>query len=212
MSLPKDKDASQLPGAEGGGRSDTDPSAFKPVAKPKGTSKVALVLTTVVIAGLVAAAAFYQESIVYFFHLRAWDRGAPAQTVAKVLAAARKGDQGQAGQYVSGQQMQPIVEEGKWVGYQVRYGATNSEARLKDMIPEGEPAPLATEFVYVAEGSAVVTMPAPRGATVDYRLEPVGGNWKLTGLHLERPRSGATPSPSAPRGPGGSAPANRAPQ
>jgi hypothetical protein len=194
MSSPKDRGAQREPGDD---LAAADAGAAAAAGKPTQTSPRALALTILVAAAIVVAAALYQEPILYFFRLGGWDRGAPARTVRAFLAAARDGDQQRAQQYVSGGDLQPLVEEGKWVGYSGRFGATSSVARLSELVPDGEVEPSRTDFIYLGPGAAMVTMPARANASAQYRLERVEGSWKLTAIRL-------LGSPSRPDRSGGS--------
>jgi hypothetical protein len=185
MSSPKDVGLPQGAGDDPAG-GDAGAAAPETGKKPRETSPWTLLIAILVAVGIVAAAAFYQEPVTYFFRLHAWDRGAPSRTVAAFLTAARQGDQEQAQRYWAGGSMQPLVENGKWVGYGGRFGATNSTVRLDELLPEGEVEPTRTEFVTLGRGAAEVTMPARAGRSAQYRLERIEGDWKLTTIRLLR--------------------------
>jgi hypothetical protein len=166
------------------------------VAEQKNTSrpsKLSLPIAAMLIVGVVAAA-YYQEALVYAVRLQTWDRAAPGRTVTAFLTAVRQGNRGEADAYLRGSDVEPLVEDGEWVGYTGRYGTTTSVARLEDLLPAGEPTISSTQFIYLADGAAVVTAAAGGGKTAQYRLERIDGSWKVTGLSV----SGLRPSPTPP--------------
>ena len=138
------------------------------------------IVAAVLIAAVVAAAGF-QEELGYFFQLRMWDQGAPARAVDQFLAAVKKGDQQEASRFLAIEGgARPVEKDGKWVGYS--YVAQNLpyEIHLADITPPGDSRAGSPEFILKGRGAATVMAPGKSGEPVKYRLEVVGGDWRIT--------------------------------
>jgi hypothetical protein len=139
-----------------------------------------LVAFLVVMVALIVGAAYYQEELTFFFSLRAWDRQAPAHTVATFLKAGAAGDKEGADRCLDVSQFEPLQEGGKFVGYQVPTTVGRLQYRFNELSGSGEPRAEKSEFIFKGRGAAMVTVPDAAGRPIDYRLAMQEGGWKIT--------------------------------
>jgi hypothetical protein len=163
-------------------------SEIVPKPQARASSRIVPYVVVVVLIGLVIAAAAYQEEISFFFRLHGWDKAAPGRSVAGFLDAGRKGDEQTADSYLGVDVFKPLKQNGKWVGYTMTTNAGTMQYVMADLAPAGEPRPTKTEFVYIGDGAAMVTMPDHAGKGIDYRLQMKDGGWKITEIRGGRGR------------------------
>jgi hypothetical protein len=137
---------------------------------------------------LMIGAAYFQEEIRYFFQLQAWNPGKPAQTVVSFLTAGREGNESETDRSVDVNLFHPLVEQGKFAGYQIGTTVGSLEYRFRELAGPGEIRPTHSELVFKGNGAAMVTVPDASGQPVVYRLEMQGGSWKITEIRGGRLR------------------------
>lgn len=163
-----------------------EPSAPTPRQSVSRVASYVIVLFVVV---AVVGVAYYQEQLTYGFKLKAWDKDAAGRSVGQFLTAGRDGNRAAADALVSSRELKPLEKNGKWVGYFMVSNAGTLDYMFDELAPPGEPKATSTELFYVGNGSAEVMMPDSKGKAIKYRLEMVGGTWKITEIHGGRPRT-----------------------
>jgi hypothetical protein len=147
------------------------------------------IVFVIVLALLVAAAAYFREEIQYFIQLQAWNPGQPAHTVASFLQAGRAGNARESDRYVDPNLFHPLEENGRFVGYQMGMPPIgNIEYRFSELAGPGEIRATHSELVFKGRGAAMVTVPDASGHPIVYRLEMQGGSWKITEIRGGRLR------------------------
>lgn len=142
-------------------------------------SRVVAYVVAAVTAALIVIGAWNQESIAYYFKMRAWDPDAPGRTVLEFLRAGKRGDQDAATRLLASEDLKPLTTRGKWSGYSLTTLAGTLEYVMSELTPATEPEKPKTEFIYRGDGSAIVTVPDRSGQEVSYRLLVAGGGWKI---------------------------------
>lgn len=171
-----------------GAATPSEETAAGPVKRPARRRRGEITFVTIVVL-LMVGAAYFQEEIGFFFQLQAWNPGKPGQTVASFLQAGREGRQSEADRAIDPNLFHPLVENGRFVGYQMATTIGNIEYRFNELVGPGEIRPTHSEFVYKGNGAAMVTVPDAGGTPIQYRLVMQGGNWKITeirGGHVRR--------------------------
>jgi hypothetical protein len=82
----------------------------------------------------------------------------------------------------------PLVEQGKFAGYQMGTTIGSLEYRFRELAGPGEIRPTQSELVFKGNGAAMVTVPDASGQPIMYRLEMQGGSWKITEIRGGRLR------------------------
>ena len=162
--------------------------AAKGAARRPARRRVGEMAFVAVLALLMVGAAYFQEEIRYFFQLRAWNAGRPAQTVVSFLKAGREGNEGEANRLVDVNLLHPLMEHGKFTGYQEALTFGHLEYRFSELVGPGEIRPTHSELVFKGNGAAMVTVPDASGQPIAYRLEMQGGAWKITEIRGGRLR------------------------
>jgi hypothetical protein len=143
----------------------------------------------IILALLVAVAAYFREEIQYFFQLQAWNPGQPAQTVVSFLQAGRAGKSSESDRYVDPNLFHPLEEHGQFAGYQMGMPPIgNIEYRFSELAGPGEIRATHSELVFKGPGAAMVSVPDASGHRIVYRLEMQGGSWKITEIRGGRLR------------------------
>lgn len=149
--------------------------------QPKPRKRYAEYIIILFIFGGIVLAAFYQEQITSFIALRRWDSGGPARQVTNFLTALQKGDEAAATSlFEPNTSYKPLKKDGKWDGYFIVTQAGKMVFTLEESTPKGEIKDLKTEFNLQGKGSALVSAPDAKGKMVDFRLEVINGEWKIT--------------------------------
>jgi hypothetical protein len=146
-------------------------------------SRVGEYFIVAVVLGLVVAAAVYQEPLTAFFKMRMWDTGGPGRTVESFLKAGKSGDKAAADRLVGPGSLQPLMEEGKWVGYFVMGQGGPRKIPFSGLQPEGNPPSVRTEFLTVGNPSAQVYVRNASGRDVRYQLEMQKDGWKIIAIN-----------------------------
>ncbi len=163
-----------------------------PTMQPKPKKRYGEIIGVFVLLGVIILAALYQEQLTSFFTLRLWDKGAPAKQVTAFLTALQKGDQAAASAiFEPNTSYKPLMEKDKWNGYFIITQAGKLIFTLAETAPKEEPKDLKVEFNPNGKGSAMVTAPDGRGKMVDYRMEMIEGQWRITEMRGGRPESTA---------------------
>jgi hypothetical protein len=142
------------------------------------------VLLVVVVIGVVAAGAVFQEPLLNFFKLQMWDREAPVRAASSFVQAMQKRDRASADRLVGNPQVEPQVRNGKWIGYHIAGLGFQNDMPFADLTPDGKPAPKPAEYSFLEGGSALVRIPNRRGKPVSYTMKLVGGAWKVTDIRV----------------------------
>jgi hypothetical protein len=158
-------------------------AAGRPARRRRGEMAFVAVLILLMI-----GAAYFQEEIRYFFQLQAWNPGKPAQTVVSFLKAGREGKESETDRCLDVNLFHPLVEQGKFVGYQIGTTVGSLEYRIRELAGPGEIHPTHSELVFKGPGAAMVTVPDAGGQPVVYRLEIQDGSWKITEIRGGRLR------------------------
>jgi hypothetical protein len=162
--------------------------AAKREARRQGRRRVGELAFVAVLALLMVGAAYFQEEIRYFFQLQAWNPGKPAQTVVHFLRAGREGKESEADRCLDVNLFHPLVEQGKFAGYQMETTIGSLEYRFRELAGPGEIRPSHSELVFKGNGAAMVTVPDASGQPIAYRLEMQEGSWKVTEIRGGRLR------------------------
>jgi len=171
-------------------------STTTPTVTQKKRSRVGELVGVIVIIGVIVGAAFFQESIASFFSLKLWDKGAPSRTIEQFLAAGKKGDKAATQAFVGAKELQELNKDGKWRGYFMVSQAGTLEFDMAELAPQGEPKASAPEFITIGKGAAEVTAPNSTGKPVKYRLEMIGGSWKIMEILAGRVATPRAPAPA----------------
>ena len=154
-----------------------------PQTQKKSRRVLDFVLLLVLVGGL-AAAAYYQESILGFFKMRMWDSGAPGRTLAAFGSALKAGDRATVDRYIGSGEIQPLMRAGKWSGYHITGLGFKNDMDLGDLAPGADVKPGAPEFSSLDGGSAQLRMPNAKGQPVLYRLKMIDGAWKVVDIKV----------------------------
>ena len=175
----------------------SDSQNTQPIIATKKKSRIGELIGVLLLMGVIVSAAFYQESLAAFFHLKLWDKGAPARTVEQFLSAGKKGDKKTADSLTTGKDFKDLNKDGKWIGYFMATQAGTMEFEFSELAPAEGTKVTETEFMTLGEGAADVKFPDSKGKDVKYRLYMVDGSWKIREILGGHP---ATPPPTAPSG------------
>lgn len=149
--------------------------------------RAAVVIIAVLAAAIVAGLAWFSEPLGMMVKLRMWDKDAPAKVVRDFLTAAGKRDQAAADRLLEAKGLEPVVKNGKWIGYRQHLPITGfANYHITDMVPKDFPAHPRVEFMTMGEGAADVWVPAADGRDAKYRLERRPRGWVLTELGAGR--------------------------
>lgn len=149
--------------------------------------RAAVVIIAVLAAAIVAGLAWFSEPLGMMVKLRMWDKEAPTKVVRDFLAAASKRDQAAADRLLDVKALQPVIKNGKWIGYRKPLPITGfANYHISDMVPKEFPAHPRVEFMTMGEGAADVWVPAANGRDEKYRLELRPSGWILTELGAAR--------------------------
>ena len=142
-------------------------------------SKQAVILVAVMAVGI-GAAAWYSDMIGLFFKLQAWDQKGPSRVVDQFLTAIEQRKQEDADKLLTKDTPKPLVRDGKWLGYFLTLPTgAKSEYRFTDFGSRSDLASAKTEFVFIEQGAAIVTLPNVKGQPAEYRLNRVGTDWRI---------------------------------